>query len=752
MGLPCIAMASAQEASKPLPDVEVRAHRNPTSNHAAHGKPKPSQPTPALATPIPSRMPASVSANQISAQSIAVSRAASPDSAQTLRDIAGVSFYTGGGFSSLPVINGMNDERNAILLGGAAITPACANHMNPPLSYIDPGAIGRIEVVTNNVPVSIGGDSIGGSIIVTPAEPLFAPAVPLQANGHAQDFVSSGSVSTFYRSNGNSFSVSGSAAVANDHYSVSYTGAWSKADDYRAGGGQIIRSTLYEGQNHSGTIAYRNEDQLISARVGYQDIPYQGFVNQWMDMTGNQAETVDLTYKGGFAWGAVEANAYYHNVNHYMNFLADKNGGTDATTTSGMPMYTHGQDFGYSIKDESIVSRVDKLRVGNEFHGQLYNEWWTAVAGMDPMMGPGTFQNINNGTRDRFGNYVEWEHYWTKQWSSLLGVRNDVVYMNTGNVQGYCNASYGPMCDAMTSYVTDANNFNAQSHAKTDVNFDVTAIGRYSPDDASTYEAGYTRKTRSPNLYERYAWSTGGMMGMSSAMIGWFGDGNGYVGNLQLKPEIANTVSTSAGWRDPYRSKWEFKVTPYYSYVQNYIDVDYLYTTMSGTNVLQFANHDAEMYGFNMSGRTILAETLDYGVFSLSGNGGYTRGWRVDNGQSLYHMMPLNGKAAVENKIALWTGKFTSAIEIQAAAAKTDVEAVRLEPTTPAYAVLNLRMYYEINNLRFDAGVENLFDKLYYNPLGGINIGNFDYGDNANLHTPVAAMGRTIYLGLTAKL
>lgn len=744
----------AQEPQKPLPDVEVRAHRNPAPAHAARAKPKVPQPASAQFTPVPNRAPGSLSNNQVSAQSVAVSKAVSPDAAQTLSSTAGVSFFTGGGFSSLPVINGMNDDRNAILLGGAFITPACANHMNPPLSYIDPGAIGRIEVITNNVPVSKGGDSIGGTIIVTPAEPLFAPLLPLQAGGRAQDFVASGSVSTFYRSNGNSFSVSGTAAVANDHYSVSYTGAWSKADDYRAGGGQIIRSTLYEGQNHSGTIAYRNEDQLISVRVGYQDIPYQGFVNQWMDMTGNQAENVDIAYKGGFAWGAIEANAYYHNVNHYMNFLADKNGGVDATSTTGMPMYTHGQDFGYSIKDESIVSRVDRIRVGNEFHGQLYNEWWTPVSSMMmwPWMGPGTFQDINNGTRDRVGTYVEWEHYLTKQWSTLLGLRNDVVYMNTGNVHGYCDASFAG-CDAMTSYITDSNAFNALSHAKTDVNFDVTAVARYSPDDSSAYEAGYTRKTRSPNLYERYAWSSGQSSGnsMAASMIGWFGDGNGYVGNLDLKPEVANTISTSAGWHDPNRNSWEFKVTPYYSYVQDYIDVNYLYS-MGGINVLQFANHDAEMYGFNMSGRTILAETRDLGVFSLSGNGSYTRGWRIDNGQSLYHMMPLNGKIAVEDKIALWIGKFTSAIEVQAAAAKSEVEAVRLEPTTPAYAVVNLRTYYEINNLRFDAGVENLFDKLYYNPLGGINISNFDYGDNSNLHTPVAAIGRTIYLGLTMKL
>ena len=133
--------------------------------------------------------------------------------------------------------------------------------------------------------------------------------------------------------------------------------------------------------------------------------------------------------------------------------------------------------------------------------------------------------------------------------------------MNTGNVQGYNAMMYG----------ADAAAFNALDHAKTDVNLDGSALLRYEPDPISQFELGFARKTRSPNLYERYAWSTSAM-GMN--MIGWFGDGNGYVGNVDLKPEKAHTVSFTAGWHDAAQKIWEFKVTPYYSYVQDYIDVD----------------------------------------------------------------------------------------------------------------------------------------------------------------------------------
>ena len=53
-----------------------------------------------------------------------------------------------------------------------------------------------------------------------------------------------------------------------------------------------------------------------------------------------------------------------------------------------------------------------------------------------------------------------------------------------------------------------------------------------------------------------------------NTMIGWFGDGNGYVGDINLRPEVANTLSATAKWSDGARKDWEFDVTPYYTYVK----------------------------------------------------------------------------------------------------------------------------------------------------------------------------------------
>ncbi|MDZ4211346.1 MAG: TonB-dependent receptor, partial [Methylotenera sp.] len=55
-------------------------------------------------------------------------------------------------------------------------------------------------------------------------------------------------------------------------------------------------------------------------------------------------------------------------------------------------------------------------------------------------------------------------------------------------------------------------------------------------------------------------------------MVNWVGDGNGYVGNLNIKPETAHTLSATANWHDNAQQNWNLKVTPYFTYVDDYID------------------------------------------------------------------------------------------------------------------------------------------------------------------------------------
>src|SRR3546814_9876636 len=60
------------------------------------------------------------------------------DTTAVISRLPGVSSYSAGGFSGLPVIRGLEIRRLTVLVDGVPIDIACANEMHAPLSYTDP--------------------------------------------------------------------------------------------------------------------------------------------------------------------------------------------------------------------------------------------------------------------------------------------------------------------------------------------------------------------------------------------------------------------------------------------------------------------------------------------------------------------------------------------------------------------------------------------------------------------------------------
>jgi iron complex outermembrane receptor protein len=333
---------------------------------------------------------------------------------------------------------------------------------------------------------------------------------------------------------------------------------------------------------------------------------------------------------------------------------------------------------------------------------------------------------------------------------TLAGLRYERVTMDTGSVTGYNPAGGG-------NQGRDANNFNALDHTKTDNNWDMTALARYTPDATRDIEFGFAHKMRSPNLHERYTWST---WQMAALMVNWTGDGNGYIGNLDLEPEQASTVSATFDWHAADRN-WEFKATPYYTHVTDYIDaIQWNATTNAASTTLQtnqftvlkFVNQSARLYGIDLSGRMPLAKN-GMGEFGLKGLLSYTRGENRDTGDGLYNIMPLNARLTLTHKRGVWD----NAAELVMVSRKEDVSAMRNEMQTPGYALVNLRGSHSWKQVRLDFGVENVFDRLYYHPLGGAYIGQGTTMTTQAVATvpqwgtPVPGMGRSIYTALTFK-
>lgn len=693
----------------------------------------------------------SLSNSTLDFNSLENAQARSSDTASLFKDVPGVDLNTGGGVSSLPSIHGMADDRVKISVNGMNITSACSNHMNPSLSYITPTNVGQALVMAGITPVSMGGDSTGGTIVVDSLTPDFATSAdkPLF-------FANAGG---FFRSANDNLGNNASVKYANQDYSFDANASWSKAINYRTGNnGAAVVPSLFLTSNLYLRAAKALDNGYVAADLSLQHIPYQGFPNQRMDVTENNAVLGGISFENQYDWGKLDGRVYHHQTWHTMDTL-------DERRTAPMPMKTNGSDLGYRLRAHIPLNEQHTLRVGSEFFRQTLDDWWPSTQDT----GPKDFLSINNGERNRLGTFVEWQADWNNQWTSQLGVRNDMVWMDTDPVHGY----YPQSQDLNAQLWQD--DFNNANRSKTDTNFDVTGQTRYTANAWSEYELGIARKTRSPNLYERYSWYG------HNSMITWFGDGNAYAGNLDLKPEVAYNFSITGAWHDTEEKIWSMRISPYYTHIVDYIWGQTESIDMGGFRGMQFVNLPyADLYGVDSAMRYVFLPKSSSGKWAARGKLAYVRGigkdglkgrpcpydikaicgavgWPEDGMQApdkvnLYHMMPLNGTITLENGLEGDWGSLQSEVSLDLVKSKTSVATTYGEPETPGYALLNVLSRYQYKNLKLDIGVDNILDKRYYHPLGGINIvATYEQGYPPPSLLPVAAMGRSVFVSVNVE-
>ena len=681
---------------------------------------------------------------------LAAQRAGTSDTARLLENIPGVASYGAGGISSLPVVHGLADDRLRTTVNGMDLMSGCPNHMNPALSFIDPTRVLSVDVFAGISPVSVGGDSIGGTIQVKSAPPKF----PKEEGG----FLAEGQAGTFSRSNGNARGDHFGVTLAGSQASLSYTESNSESDNYWAASdfkmagawksiGQRILSehevgnSEYNGsRNRDLGLAFRlSRNHQISLNLSEQRLDYEGFPNQRMDMVAstpvpgspgawainknlpsNINKVANLRYSGTYDWGELEASFFTQDLQHHMDMLQDRKLGTL------MPMDTKASTTGGALKASIDLSDTDLVRIGGDFQKYRLDDWWPPLGVLPGLMCCNDFWNIRDGRRDRAYIFTEWEARPNPAWLTLIGLRSGTVTSDAAAAQGYSNA-----------YAVDAARFNARDHLRKDRHLDLTALARYTPDATQTYEAGVARKTRSPSLYERYPWS---FNTMAAAMNNFVGDGNAYIGNLDLKPEIAITLRLGGDWHAAEKEQGQLKITGYLTYVQDYIDAQRCSPTMSATCVLsnvtttnsyvrlQYVNQSARLYGFDVSGHKLLGRADGIGSFTGTAMLAYVRGENRSTGDSLYHMMPLNAKLALIHRLEGWT----NTAEVQLVGDKKQVSHVRNEVPTPDYTLLNLRSSYEWKHGRIDLALENALNTFYLMPLGGAYMGQ---GNSMSMNT-----------------
>ncbi|MDR3791766.1 MAG: TonB-dependent receptor [Terracidiphilus sp.] len=655
----------------------------------------------------------------------AAERARSRNVAEMAAEAPGVSLRTNGELATSPVLHGLGEERTRIVVNGATVSSSCPNYMNDPLSYASNARAATVRVLAGLTPVSAGGDSLGGTVAVDSNPAAFAD--------DASHIAAGANASSFYRSNGQTYGGTVNAWASNRNLAASYTGTWALNEDYTNGGGHKVTSTYAQSTDHVVTLSAQGRGNLVEVEAGLHNTPYEGFVNAQMDMTRNWAESVNLHYRRTFGAGSFDARGYWQGAWHSMNVGRDK---IAFPMAMWMPMNTHGRDTGYTVALEEQLGKRHTLHVGNELHRFRLDDTWPPVAGASMMMAPNTFVDIDNGRRTRLGTYTELESRWSPTFGTVFGLRNDTVWTNADAVVGYSSM-----------YATDATAFNASSRAHTDAMVDVTAIAHWDATPLVAIEAGFARKNRAPNLYERYAWSK---MWMAALMIGWAGDGNAYVGNVALRPESTNTVSGSLRVRGRSSHVWQLKASPYVNLLSGFIDVDTLATKAYGMTTLaklQFANHAARIYGGDLAGNVTLWDNLRFGQGSLAGTAAWLHGERTDAQTPLYQMMPMHARVNFNEE---WR-TLVAGVSVEAVDRKKNVDPHRFEQQTAGYALVGVHASYTRGAMEAGFSADNLLNRLYALPLGGVNVDDFQKSMWMDAIHPLTGRGRSASLHVTAR-
>ncbi|MCW8925220.1 MAG: TonB-dependent receptor, partial [Xanthomonadales bacterium] len=371
------------------------------------------------------------------------------------------------------------------------------------------------------------------------------------------------------------------------------------------------------------------------------------------------------------------------------------------------------------------------------------NEWLFGIDGKqethdadisNPVNDTFYITNFNRVDRDRLGVFGQL----TRQvggWVFEAGLRYNRLRMDAGEVGGYLAMPPGHMQQGRLDTLADA--FNTSDRSKTDHQWSAIFKTSSQLGNRTQLNLGIGRKVRSPSYQERYLWlpmeSTAGLA-----------DGYTYIGDIDLEPEVSTELTAGIDW-----SGERFRLTPeiYFRGVDDYIlgvpstntVANMFAIMMNGRAPLQYANVDAELYGFD------LAYQFEISAFwSLRGNLGYVRGKRTDVKDNLYRIAPLSSFM----ELVYTQDRYFVAIESLAASKQDRVSAYNQEQQTAGWGIVSLRGGISItDSLDVSFGVENVFDKAYQDHLGGYNRVS---GSDVPVGQRLYAVGRNFYLSVYA--
>ncbi len=638
------------------------------------------------------------------------------DAAAIAARVAGGDMFGNGALSGQLSYRGLAGERVLGRVNGQRFATGGPNAMDPPLHYAPSILVERIDVARGVAPVAQG-PSLGGAINAELVQAQFTDRDSLAPQVR---FASQ------YRSVDDSYAVGGLAALANDAWRVGLIASREQGEDYRFPGGRAV-----------GTLFERN---LYGVHAGYRTGPGELFVEyrrSETDPSGNPPFALDTVFfdtdfvQGGFRGEIAQDVGLTVRLGHVA--VRHQMDNQTLRQPAAAPMQARA-----TIADADTMTAEAALRFGAArayvelgADAELTDRFVTITNPTNPEF---FIESQPNVQAERFGAYLQWRAgVGAAQFE--LGGRIDRTEQSAGVPQLGGAVPMGPR--------GLANAFIASGRSAADTTFD--AVARlWIESGALTPRLTLARKTRVPSVLERFAWLP------TEASFG-LADGNIYVGNQALKPEVAWIAE--AGF-DLETDLLTVRPTIYYRRVDDFIQgtpfdatpgvidspVEMIAAMNGDPTPLRFRNTEAELYGAD----------LDFVVrpvrqIELAGTASFVRGERRDIADDLYRIPPANLRLS-----ATWaTDRLALGAELFAAVDQNRVSQTNDELPGEGFATVGLFARYSFDErLAIEGGVENLFNEEYAPHLAGRSrVGASDVPLGQRLPGP----GRGVWARLTTQ-
>lgn len=628
-----------------------------------------------------------------------VRESSAKDVGEALKQVDGVSYVRKGAIANDVVLRGFQRDNINVLIDGVRLHGACPSRMDPPAFHVDFAEVEQIQIVKGPYDVENPG-SLGGLVDVK---------TKTTKKGVGGDLgLTYGSF--------NNLNSSATASYGNDLYDGLIGYAYKRSDVPESGNGKLITdiytatSPNWSNRYKSSTVDSRayeintvwtklglnpTADSRTEFNYSYQDADHVLYPYLKMDADYDRTHRLNWSYKLERISPLVKElklQAYWDKVDHLMDDSL-RVSSEGKTRSYSMQTDASTQVAGAKLSGLFAVGSAT-LKTGIDY----YNRNWNALnqrAMYTPAQPYTTLNMIPDVYADNLGFFTDYERSLSDQLKLKVGLRGDLTWVeaNSGN----------PLVTKGTS--TDFESLSG--------NIQLT----YVPLEGVELFTGFGRSSRVPDAEELYI-----IVPAAPPAVTWRGN-----------PDLHATVNHQGDVGVKYSSERFFvNASLFYSDLQDYVN---FYS--QSVSAKSYQNIHATMWGGELGSQVSLA----YDLF-LKGSLSYTQGKNKDADTALGEMPPLRGSVALRYDNSTW---FVELAENMADRQDRTDPGLN-EQETAGWATTDFKAGLSYKALSIIAGVDNLFDRQYYNYLSYLRdpfaggVGN-----------KVPENGRNIYLTLGYK-